>query len=209
VSFRLVLSDEESVSVVHLSRPAAVVWVLLLAVFAAVSPAFAVEDSAGAPSSSPNIAELAQGWRIISADQVAGDEASVSSGNFDASHWYPVHHMPATVLQILEDDGVYKDLYYGMNLTTPGDLWKKDWWYRTTFAVPVGRQVHTLIFKGINYRADIWVNGEKIADKSHAVGMYNSFEFDVSRLVHLGDENVLAVKITPERGIPGEGIVEL
>jgi exo-1,4-beta-D-glucosaminidase len=53
------------------------------------------------------------------------------------------------------------------------------------------------------------VNGEKIADKSQAVGMYNRFEFDVSRLVHPGDENVLAVKITPERGIPGEGIIEL
>ena len=209
MSFRLVFIDEESVSVVHPSRPAAMVWVFLLAVFVAVSPAFAGEDTAAAPSSSPNFAELAQGWRIISADQVAGDEASVSSANFDASHWYPVHHMPATVLQILEDDGVFKDLYYGMNLTTPGDLWKKDWWYRTTFTVPSGRQVHTLIFKGINYRADIWVNGQKIADKSQAVGMYNSFEFDVSRLVHPGDENVLAVKITPERGIPGEGIVEL
>ena len=164
---------------------------------------------AAAGSSSPNLTELDQGWRIISADQVPGDEVSVSSPNFDVSHWYPVHHMPATVLQVLEDDDVYKDLYYGMNLTGPGDLWKKDWWYRTTFTVSGDRQVHTLIFKGINYRADIWLNGKKIADKSQAVGMYNSFEFDVSSLVHPGNENVLAVKITPERGIPGEGIVEL
>jgi len=164
---------------------------------------------ATASASSPNLTELADGWRIISADQVSDNDASVSSRNLDVSHWYVVRHMPATVLQILEDDGIYKDLYYGMNLTTPGDLWKKDWWYRTTFTVPAGRQVYTLIFKGINYRADIWVNGQKVADKSQAVGMYNSFEFDVSKFVHPGDENVLAVKITPERGIPGEGIVEL
>jgi exo-1,4-beta-D-glucosaminidase len=39
--------------------------------------------------------------------------------------------------------------------------------------------------------------------------MYNSFEFDVSKLVHLGSENVLALKITPEQAVPGEGIVEL
>ena len=60
--------------------------------------------------------------------------------------------MPATVLQILQENGVYKNLYYGMNLATPGDLWKQDWWYRTTFTAPPGREVYSLIFKGINYR---------------------------------------------------------
>lgn len=171
----------------------------------------AITDSASIASGtvSPNLSELAQNWRIISADRVPGDDASVSSENFDDSLWYPVHHMPATVLQVLEDDGVYKDLYYGMNLTTPGDLWKKDWWYRTTFKAPAGHQVYTLIFKGIDYRADIWVNGQKLADRTQAVGMYNSFEFDVSKLVRPGVQNVLALKITPERAIPGEGTVEL
>jgi exo-1,4-beta-D-glucosaminidase len=159
-------------------------------------------------TTSPNLVELDRGWRVISADQVSAEDSAVSTSSFDVSHWYPVPDMPATVLQILEDDGVYKNLYYGMNLTTPGDLWKKDWWYRTTFVVPEGQPVHTLIFKGINYRADIWVNGEKVADKSQVVGMYNSFEFDVTRFVHPG-ENLLAVKITPERAIPGEGDVEL
>ena len=181
----------------------------VLAAQSADSASASESGTVASTGSSPNLVELDQGWRIISADQVSGDEASVSSPNFDVSHWYPVHHMPATVLQILEDDGVNKDLYYGMNLTTPGDLWKKDWWYRTTFTVPAGRQAYALIFKGINYRADIWVNGKQIADRSQAVGMYNRFEFDVSRLVHPGEENVLAVKIIPERGIPGEGIVEL
>ena len=146
---------------------------------------------------------------MISADEISQSDAAVSMQSFDVSRWYPIHHMPATVLQVLEDDGVYKNLYYGMNLTTPGDLWEREWWYRTSFNVPTGYAVHTLIFKGINYRADIWVNGHKIADKSQAVGMYNSFEFDVSRLVRPGEMNVLATKIIPERGIPGEGTVEL
>src|SRR5438270_1239489 len=160
-------------------------------------------------SSSPNITELSANWRIISADQIAASDSSVASPEFDVSSWYPVPHMPATVLQILEDDGVYKDLYYGMNLIAPGDLWRKQWWYRTTFAVAAGREVHTIMLKGINYRADIFVNGQKIADKSQAVGMYNSFEFNVSKFVHVGSGNVLALKITPEQGIPGEGMVEL
>jgi exo-1,4-beta-D-glucosaminidase len=146
--------------------------------------------------------ELAQGWRLISADQVPGEDTAVSSPAFDSSRWYEVRHMPATVLEILQEDGVYKDLYYGMNLVTPGDLWKKDWWYRTTFSAPAGQEVYSLVFKGINYRADVWLNGQKIADKSRVVGMYNSFEFDVSKVIQPGKENILAIKITPEQAIP-------
>ena len=55
---------------------------------------------------SPNVLELQQDWKLISAGKVSGDDALVSQANFDASQWYPVPHMPATVLQILEDDGV-------------------------------------------------------------------------------------------------------
>lgn len=154
------------------------------------------------PHGSPNLTEIAQGWRLASGDQVSGDDAAVSSPEFDASHWYEVHHMPATVLAVLEEDGLYKDLYSGTNLVNPGDLWKKDWWYRTAFTAPQGREVYSLIFKGINYRADIWLNGRKIADKSQAVGMYNSFEFDVSKFILPGKQNILAVKVVPEQAIP-------
>ncbi|HET9406605.1 MAG TPA: beta galactosidase jelly roll domain-containing protein [Candidatus Sulfotelmatobacter sp.] len=188
------------------------VWIPLLAIGilalsntgAAASPARTAPADATTKNdgASPNLIELARGWRIISADQVPGDDAGVSSPGFDVSHWYEVRHMPATVLEILQEDGVYRDLYYGTNLVTPADLWKKDWWYRTTFTAPAGLQVYSLIFKGINYRADIWLNGQKIADKSQAVGMYNSFEFDVSKVIQPGKENILAVKITPEQAIP-------
>lgn len=180
--------------------------VACLVVLALVIPGYRATAVAATPASSsdgsPNLIELAQGWRLISADQVSGEDAAVSSPAFDASRWYEVRHMPATVLEILQEDGVYKDLYYGMNLVTPGDLWKKDWWYRTTFSAPAGQEVYSLVFKGINYRADVWLNGQKIADKSEVVGMYNSFEFDVSRVIQPGKENVLAVKITPEQAIP-------
>ena len=143
--------------------------------------------------------ELQNDWHLASANNV--EDAAVSRPGFDHSKWYPVRRMPATVLQVLEDNGVYKNLYYGMNLTTPGELWKQDWWYRTTFTAPAGQQVYTLIFKGINYRADVWLNGVRIADSSQTVGMYNSFEFNVSKEIKQGEANILAVKVTPERGL--------
>src|SRR6202158_1317902 len=177
-------------------------WIVVCLAVSLLPRAFA------SPQSS-NLAELESGWKIISANNISGDEASISQDGFDASRWYAVKHMPATVLQVLEDDGVYKNLYQGMNLVVPGDLWKQDWWYRTTFSAPAGRDVYSLIFKGINYRADIWLNGHKVADRLQVVGMYNSFEFDVSKYIKAGERNVLAVKVTPEQRLPDTGGVEL
>src|SRR5439155_910644 len=84
--------------------------------------------------------------------------------NFDSSQRYTVQQRPATVLKILQEKGVYKNLYFGMNMATPKDLWKQDSWYRTSFTAPAGRDVYSLIFKGVNYRADIWLNGHKVAN---------------------------------------------
>ncbi len=162
-----------------------------------------------ASSDAPNMEELQQGWKMSAANNISGDEALVSQAGFDATKWYAIQRMPATVLQVLEDNGVYKDLYYGMNLTTPGDIWKQDWWYRTTFKAPADRTVYSLIFKGINYRADIWLNGHKVASREQAVGMYSSFEFNVTEFIAQGKPNILAVKITPERAVLGEDGVEL
>lgn len=106
-------------------------WIPIAVVFLASYLLGAQSTLVNPISSSPNITELSANWRIISADQVAASDSSVASPEFDVSNWYLVPHMPATVLQILEDDGVYKDLYYGMNLIAPGDLWRKQWWYRT------------------------------------------------------------------------------
>jgi exo-1,4-beta-D-glucosaminidase len=156
----------------------------------------------------PNLTELKNGWRITSANNISGAEALISESSYDDSRWYAVKRMPATVLQVLEDNGIYKNLYYGTNLTAPGDLWKQDWWYRTTFTAAPGLDVYSLIFKGINYRADIWLNGHKIADSSQVVGMYENFEFDVTKFIRVDGPNELAVKITPERGLLSEdGVV--
>jgi exo-1,4-beta-D-glucosaminidase len=146
---------------------------------------------------------------MSSATNVGVDDSLVSQLGFDSSQWYTVQRMPSTVLEVLQENGVYKNLYFGMNLATPKDLWKQDWWYRTTFTAPAGREVYLLIFKGINYRADIWLNGHKVANRATAVGMYDSFEFNVTEFIIPGGANVLAVKVTPEQSLEGENGVEL
>jgi exo-1,4-beta-D-glucosaminidase len=155
--------------------------------------------------------ELQKGWRMISSWKATEDGSVISRPSYDASGWYPIAKMPATVLQVLEDDGVYPNLYYGMNLTTtvPSDLYRQDWWYRTAFAVPAGSKCHWLIFNGINYRGEIWLNGERIAGNRAVAGMYNQFEFNVTGKVKAGAVNTVAVRVTPEQAFQDINGVEL
>ncbi|WP_158633579.1 sugar-binding domain-containing protein [Tautonia sociabilis] len=68
-------------------------------------------------------------------------------------------------------------------------------WYRRTFRVPddwpEGRRVW-LRFGAVDYRADVWVNGTKVAEHE---GGYTPFEADVTDALADGDgENVLVVR---------------
>lgn len=153
--------------------------------------------------------ELADGWALSSG--LPDEGAAISVPGYDASTWVPVRRMPGTVLQILQDAGVYQNLYYGMNLLTevPQDLYMRDWWYRSTFTAPAGQQTYQLDFPGINYRADIWLNGHRIADSRQIVGMYVDHHLDVTEWIAPGGPNTLAVKVTPERAIQDLNGVEL
>lgn len=166
--------------------------------------------TAPAPPASEDI-ELADGWKLASATGLNTDGSVLSSAGYVDSAWIPVRRMPGTVLQILQDAGVYPNLYYGKNLLTevPQDLYKQDWWYRTTFTAPAGFRTYHLDFPGINYRADIWLNGQRIADSRRIVGMYVDHELDVSRWIVPGGPNTLAVKVIPERAIQDVDGVEL
>ena len=159
----------------------------------------------------PGRTELSSGWKLISASKTAEGGAAISQSGYDPVQSYPIKHMPATVLEILQEDGVYPDLYFGMNLLNevPQDLYKQDWWYRTSFEAPVGRTTYWLEIPGINYRAEIWLNGKQLADSKHAVGMYVAHEFNVAEAVQPGKANVLAIKITPERAVADVTGVEL
>ena len=155
--------------------------------------------------------ELADGWQLSSARDVTAAGSDVSRTGFTGAGWHTVRHMPATVLQALEDDGTYPDLYFGDNLAkkVPQDLYKQDWWYRTTFVAPPGHSTYRLDFPGINYRAEVWLNGHLVADSKQVVGMYVDHELDVSPWIVRGAPNTLAIKVTPEQTLQDINGVEL
>jgi exo-1,4-beta-D-glucosaminidase len=163
------------------------------------------------PDSAGNTVELSGGWKLASASRVKQAGETISTPQYTPDAWYPILRMPATVLEILEEDKVYPNLYFGMNLLNevPQDLYKEDWWYRTTFQLPAGEHTVWLEVPGINYRAEIWINGHLIANNREVVGMYNVHEFNISKVVLPGQLNALAVKVTPERAIQNVNGVEL
>jgi exo-1,4-beta-D-glucosaminidase len=78
-----------------------------------------------------------------------------------------------------------------------------------TFQAPSGHEVDLLEFPGINYRAEIWLNGHPIADSTHVVGMYAAHELNATEWIKPGQRNTLAVKVTPERAIQDVDGIEL
>ncbi|MBN2667274.1 MAG: hypothetical protein JXR67_12240 [Bacteroidales bacterium] len=149
----------------------------------------------------------------------SGEEIS-APGYLSKDYWFPVK-VPSTVLSGLVANGVYPDPNMGLNNMLipdasdefnrkydlekfsfiPGETnpWKKPYWYRTEFQVPASDagRCFQLIFKGINYRAGVWVNGSQVADSTVMAGMFAQYSLDVTQNIRAGELNAIAVKIYP------------
>ncbi len=171
----------------------------------------ALAGAASGGHASEEALELDTGWQMQSSAVAPADGATLSQPGAGTTGWYPTR-VPKTVLATLVDNGVYPDPYYGVNLKRiPGyqdGLWlempkdspfRASWWWRRTFSVPEswrGRHVF-LQLDGINYQANIWLNGEKIADAETVKGMFRRFEFPVRDKLRFGGENALVIETIP------------
>jgi exo-1,4-beta-D-glucosaminidase len=171
---------------------------------------------------------LRDDWMVQSSAKVSAGGEKVSSEGFDTSGWYKTS-APKTVFAVLVENGVYQDPYFGMNLReVPGvgypiggqfantempasSPYAVPWWYRKEFDVPKDLKGRTLWmgFHGINYRAEIWINGKKLAGSDEVVGAFRRFRFDVTSFVHPGGKNVVALAISaPKAGELGITFVD-
>jgi exo-1,4-beta-D-glucosaminidase len=157
---------------------------------------------------------LRQGWAIQSSDMMRDSGESVSAPGFQARGWYGAT-VPSTVLSALVEDHVYPDPYTGMNLRSlpglsypiganfsniqmpPDSPFRHSWWYRTDFKLPADYQGKTiwLAFDGISFRANVWMNGRRVASSDKMAGTWRLFEFDVTPAARPGETNALAVEV--------------
>ena len=187
----------------------------LLLIFGATTPGFA----AGKSPQLPVRTDLRRTWALQSSCVVKASGAEVSTAGFKTQGWHQTN-VPSTVVAALVADKTYPDPYFAMNLRSfpgmnypigalfsnrpmPDDSpFKCSWWYRIEFTLPAVYKQKTarLHFDGINYRANIWLNGQQVAQAKDTAGALRIFDFDVSRLVHPGKKDALAVEIfAPEK----------
>ena len=171
-----------------------------------------------------------ENWKIINSSELNAGDAEVSQLAYPTAGWYQAT-VPTTVLNALVKENVYPDLRIGLNnylipdvsdefnnrmdlskynyLKSGRNPWQDPYWYRTEVILPQsykGKKIW-LTLNGINYRADVWVNGRQVADKKDIVGMFRRFKLDITEYARAGANNCIAVKIyqVDHPGVPTPG----
>jgi exo-1,4-beta-D-glucosaminidase len=159
---------------------------------------------------------LKEGWMIQSSAKIVEKGDLLSTSRYSPVNWYKAA-VPTTVLNALIQNKVYSDPYFGMNLREipgtgypigenfsnlpmpPDSPFKVSWWYRQEFQIPESYRDRNLWlhFDGINFRANIWLNGRQIADSRKVVGPFRFYEFNISNIGRPAAANVLAVEVLP------------
>jgi exo-1,4-beta-D-glucosaminidase len=169
---------------------------------------------AGVFAQDPRVLKMEDDWRLQSSAQVKQPGEAISTDGFQASGWHRTS-VPATVLAALVENKVYPDPFFGLNLKSipgfkqgrwlvmpRGSPFRSSWWFRREFTVPSAfrEQNVTLYLDGINYQANVWLNGRRIAGSDTVIGAFRRFEFPVKQYL-TGGRNVLAIEIIA----PGQG----
>jgi hypothetical protein len=209
-------------------------WVLvafgLLAHGAETKLSFPAVDGEPLGPVSASAIVLHDNWQMREEAIVGNHGDTFSASTFDAKDWYPAT-VPTTPLATLARNGIYPDPIMGTNMMKIPDVNEKEntrynlmqyshlpdhsnpfdrpYWFRTSFTLPASYQgrVVWLHLDGINYRADVWLNGQQVATANDVVGMFKRFRFDISQFAKTGGAaNTLAIRIhqLDNPGDPGQ-----
>lgn len=143
-------------------------------------------------------------WKMIKAGDATDPGEKISLSNYATANWMPAI-VPGTVLNSLVYNQKYPEPYYGINNKIESKLIPDisetgrdfyTYWFRTDFTVPQSFKGKTvwLQLDGINYRAEVWVNGNLLSTMN---GMFIQDYINVTDFVKVGEKNGLAIKVYP------------
>jgi exo-1,4-beta-D-glucosaminidase len=176
-----------------------------------VSLAVAAAQPSG-PGTSSHLS-LRDGWTLQSSAKVTASGEAISSTSFQPADWIQAD-VPTTVVAAQVTNGVLPDPFFGMNIRQfpgvsypigfnfsnvpmpPDSPYAVSWWYRKEFTLPdtfAGKTVW-LNFRGINYRANIFLNGKQIANSNDVAGAWRTYEFNITSEAKTG-QNIIAVQV--------------
>ena len=146
-----------------------------------------------APASEGKINLAGGNWRLQRASEVTESGETLSTSAFEPKDWI-VATVPGTVLSSYKNIGALPNPNYADNQRTISEsFFNANFWYRNEFEVPEGfkRECVLLNFDGINWKANIFLNGQRVG---RIEGAFMRGQFDVTSLLQAG-KNVLAVEI--------------
>jgi exo-1,4-beta-D-glucosaminidase len=126
-------------------------------------------------------------WFIQSSAKLKQGGEQISLPGIIPDRWFPAL-VPSTVLGTLVEDNVYQDVFFGQNLENiKSEDFQVSWWYRTEFLITPfpGKNTARLELDGLNYRANIWLNGQKVADASENIGAFRRFDLNIPIILNL------------------------
>ena len=132
-------------------------------------------------------------WMLQRASAVSANGESISKAEFTTDDWI-VATVPGTVLTSYKNIGAVPNPNYADNIFQISEsFFNSNFWYRNEFEVPEGFKQERLFlnFDGINWKANIYLNGTKLGlmEGAFVRGMYDVTDYIVS------GKNVLAVEI--------------
>jgi exo-1,4-beta-D-glucosaminidase len=145
----------------------------------------------------PTTIPVTSGWSLQSSRDCLADGSQISEVGFATDGWYRTS-VPATVMAALMANGKHQDIFDGRTLESIDTAhFKVAWWYRTEVTLErlEGRHVR-LVLDGVNYSANVWCNGAKVADRGRIIGAFRRFELDLTDHVRNG-VNAFAIEVFP------------
>lgn len=106
--------------------------------------------------------------------------------------------LPTTVAGALAENGkLPADMFFGDNYSKlDNSIFDKGWTFTTTFRVEPQKGLHhSLIFKGLDFYADIVLNGHSLASADTTAGVFIVREYDITNLVNKDSDNTLCVTV--------------
>ena len=134
------------------------------------------------------------GWKLQNTLLLRDTAAAISGPFFPVDSWLPAK-VPGTVLNSYLGAGAVPDPNFAdQQRLISESFFQNDFWYRKEFVPPgLASGRHLLLnFAGINWKADVYLNGHAIG---RIDGAFQRGEFDVTDLLLPGQKNTLAVLI--------------
>jgi hypothetical protein len=133
-------------------------------------------------------------WTLQRASHVVASGEEISLPGFRAEGWAPAT-VPGTVLTSYQRIGAIPDPNVADNqLQVSESFFNSDFWYRNEFTPPKSFNAGKVFlhFDGINWKANIYVNGQRAG---RIEGAFMRGKFDITPLLKAGQVNALAVEI--------------